>query len=87
MAVPEDNRLADAPMQPVSCTTCGACVRIRKSSLHQTSVQWDEDASARCTHWSTGCSSRGEFPGCERMRDSVADAVVGGLVLVVDAGI
>ena len=44
-----DNRLDETPMMPVTCRNCGARVLARKSTWNQTSVQWNADATARCT--------------------------------------
>ena len=48
MSVRPDVRLDDAPMQDVSCGTCGAHVLSRKSSWEQTSIQWSAEAAASC---------------------------------------
>ncbi|TYL55869.1 hypothetical protein FXB39_01305 [Nocardioides sp. BGMRC 2183] len=84
MSVRADNRLADGPMHPVGCGSCGAQVLARKSSWQQTTVQWDETATATCTDWDPGSATRGRFPVCEQMRASIAQAVVDGLLPVVD---
>lgn len=82
MAVHPDNRLADGPMTPVTCTTCGGCVEARKSSWEQTSVQWHDDAVERCierraTSPASGPNG-GAFLGCEALRESIREAAVGG---------
>jgi hypothetical protein len=84
MSVRPDNRLADAPMHPVACRTCTAVVLVRKSSWQQTSVQWSGQAMAACTSWDPGCASRGQLPVCERLRESIAAAVVEGELPVLD---
>jgi hypothetical protein len=84
MGVRPDNRLADAPMHPVGCRSCGAEVLVRKASWQQTSVQWNDAAVARCAGWSPGCSVLGRFPVCEAMRASIAEAVTSGALPVVD---
>lgn len=84
MAVRPDNRLADAPMHPVDCQGCGASVLARKSSWQQTTVQWSEQAMTRCTAWVRGCSSRGEFPVCEELRRSIAQAALDGSLPVLE---
>jgi len=83
MAVRPDNRLADAPMHPVSCASCGAEVLVRKASWQQTSVQWSDEAMATCTDWSPGSATQGLAPTCPRLRASIADAVVSGVLPVV----
>lgn len=84
MGVRADNRLADAPMHPVSCRGCAAEVLVRKSSWQQTSVQWNDAAAAACTGWQPGCSTLGRFGVCEELRASIARAVVDGVLPVVD---
>lgn len=48
MTVRPDNRLLDAPMQPLRCDRCRAWLRVRKSSQDQTSIQWDTAAVEAC---------------------------------------
>ena len=89
MTVQIDNRLSDSPMAPVGCRRCGAVVLARKSSLSQTSVQWNAEASARCLQRrdpdnSIGYSRRGVFLGCSALADSILDAVGDGDLPVVD---
>jgi hypothetical protein len=86
MTLRADNRLADAPMHPVGCRSCGATVLARKSSWHQTSVQWSEEAMATCTSWVAGYPSRGQLQACQDLRDSIARAVVDGELPVLDDG-
>jgi hypothetical protein len=90
MAMPADNRLADAPMAPVTCRRCGACVLARKGSWNQTSVQWNADATACCVERRdaddlAAHSGRGLFLACSALRDSIADAVRAGAMAIADA--
>jgi len=92
MAVRPDNRLADAPMVPVNCRRCGACVLARKSTWNQTSVQWNADASARClerrdAEHLTEHAERGLFLACSALNDSIVDAVRTGNLPVVDESV
>lgn len=75
MTVRPDNRLADAPMRPVECGTCGACVLVRKASWEQTSVQWSSVARRRC-HRRDGLTL------CPQLRASIETAVLLGAVPV-----
>ncbi|MEZ0341103.1 hypothetical protein ACAG25_14070 [Mycobacterium sp. pV006] len=94
MTVRPDNRLADAPMQPVDCWTCDARVLVRKSSWEQTSVQWNGAARQRCAHTSSAdpigaaCRTRNTLPGfvlgCPDLRDSIEAAVRQGALRVLD---
>ncbi len=88
-----DVRLADAPMQPVACTTCGAAVLARKSSWDQSSVQWNAAALDRCAERRTtpGPSERTDqrpnrnaFTGCEALRAALREAAVRGILEVQD---
>jgi hypothetical protein len=88
MTVRPDNRLADAPMVPVSCRRCGASVLARKSTWDQTSVQWSAQASAQCLERQdaeqlTG-HGYGVFLACSAMRDSISLAAGAGALPIVD---
>lgn len=81
-----DIRLETAPMTPVTCADCGMSVEARKASWEQTSIQWRgnqlgcqerqlEDASAE---------PRGPvFPGCERLYQSLSEAIQSGALQIV----
>jgi hypothetical protein len=84
-----DNRLDDMPMMPVACRDCGARVLVRKSTWNQTSVQWNADATARCTERAeaekvAAHASRGVFLVCSALRESILDAVRDGDLAIVD---
>lgn len=88
-----DNRLADAPMQPVTCGSCGAQVLARKSSWEQTSVQWGSAALAQCEELQKAVEHpsidgavlrRGTFLVCSKLRASIEAAVVEGSLAVFD---
>jgi hypothetical protein len=87
MAVRPDNRLADAPMAPVDCRRCEAELLARKSTWHQTSVQWNADASARCEERGDADKlaghGRGLFMACSALGSLMA-AACGGVLPVVD---
>jgi hypothetical protein len=90
MTVRPDNRLADTPMAPVACRRCAATVLVRKSSWHQTSVQWDAAATARCEERHDAQRllpdrERNLFLTCSALGDSIADAVVRGALATVDS--
>ena len=88
MSVRPDNRLADVPMTPLACHTCGAGVEVRKSSWDQTSIQWHQDAVDACVErraTTVGAGPNGAaFAGCAALRDSVRAAAVRGDLRVVD---
>jgi hypothetical protein len=84
-----DDRLDEVPMVPVMCRDCGAGVLVRKSSWNQTSVQWNADATARCTERReaekvSALASRTVFLACSALGESIADAVRHGDVSIVD---
>jgi len=84
-----DNRLDEMPMMPVACRTCGARVLARKSSWNQTSVQWNADATARCTERAeaqkmSAHASRGVFLVCSALSGSIIEAVRQGDLALVD---
>ncbi|MGW5861164.1 ferredoxin [Streptomyces sp. NPDC055239] len=85
---PEDNRLTDgAPMRPVSCQECGGRVLVRKSSWHQTSVQWSGDAVRGCTRRTastTGSAAPGGFETCPALRATIREAALSGTLEVLD---
>lgn len=90
MTVRPDVRLLDAPMRPVECRRCGARVQVRKSSWQQTSVQWDETATAACEERRGAQPLPGPngsyFEACNALRTSIDDAAAGGGLPVPDDG-
>ena len=88
-AVRVDSRLDEMPMMPVACRNCGARVLARKSSWNQTSVQWNADATARCTERAeaqkmSAHAGRGVFLVCSALSESILDAVRHGDLAIVD---
>lgn len=88
MSVRPDNRLADVPMTPLACHTCGAGVEVRKSSWDQTSIQWRGDSVGACVErraaiQGTGPNA-GAFAGCSALRDTVREAAVRRELRIVD---
>jgi len=88
MTVRPDNRLADAPMVPVSCQRCTASVLVRKSTWDQTSVQWSAQASAQCLERREAQKLAGHgygvFLACSALRDSISMAAGKGALPIVD---
>jgi hypothetical protein len=88
MAVRPDVRLDDAPLEPLTCSTCRARVEVRKTSWEQTSIQWHSDALAACLEHRA--SSRGAGPngavfrGCAALSRTIKEAAVRGGVRVRD---
>lgn len=89
MSVRPDNRLAEMPMMPVQCRTCGAEVLARKSSWQQTSVQWNQAAVARCPQRQNADAlaahgSRGLLIACSSLDESIATEARTGRLPVVE---
>ncbi|ABM13676.1 hypothetical protein [Mycolicibacterium vanbaalenii] len=91
MTVRPDNRLADAPMTPVTCGACGARVLARKSSWEQTSVQWDARARSKCLSTQHLLREKclagdggGVLPLCAELRVAIETAVRDGSLPVLD---
>jgi hypothetical protein len=89
VTIRDDNRMAEAPMVPVECRRCAATVLVRKSSRHQTSIQWSAAAHQACPErraadMISAHGPRGVFLACADMKRSIADAVRRGDVSVVD---
>ncbi|WAC89201.1 ferredoxin [Mycobacterium sp. Aquia_213] len=87
--VRQDNRLHEMPMLPVACGSCGARVLVRKSTWNQTSVQWNADATGRCTERAevlkvSAHAGRGVFLVCSALRESIVEAVRDGDLAIVD---
>jgi hypothetical protein len=85
-----DNRLVDTPMRAVECRRCAARVEVRKSSWHQTSVQWDAAATAACQERPEASLLPGPngsfFESCSALQESIREAALGGAVPVSDDG-
>ncbi|GAB3477658.1 ferredoxin [Nocardiopsis coralliicola] len=89
MAVREDERLRDGPMQPVDCGACGASVYARKASWAQTSVQWTQEAARTCRELPPpgGAADSGGRAACGALRSAIREAAVtGALTVQQDAG-
>ena len=88
MTIRADNRLLDSPLVPVSCRRCGAGVLARKSSWHQTSVQWDGEAMATCVERRDAAAiaahTGGLFLVCSKLRESIEEAARNGAVPILD---
>jgi hypothetical protein len=79
MTIRPDNRLADAPMQPLRCQRCDGPVLVRKASWEQTSIQWSEQAMEDCPNLRTD-----RYRTCPDLRITIQQATLNGTVKVVD---
>ncbi|MGO3326941.1 hypothetical protein [Gordonia sp. (in: high G+C Gram-positive bacteria)] len=70
-------------MTEIECRTCHACVMVKKTSPHHTSVQWNDDARDRCTEISKIRAEGGNpamLPTCPRMSASIEHGVAEGII-------
>ncbi|MET7994181.1 hypothetical protein ABZU76_25130 [Amycolatopsis sp. NPDC005232] len=76
-----------AGLRPHECRSCGTCVLVKKNSLAHTSIQWTTDASHSCPVFATHVAA-GRHPAlldtCEKLADSITDAVRDGSLAVAD---
>jgi hypothetical protein len=68
-------------LTPVRCAACGAEVAVKKNSRKHTSVQWTRSAVAACPELAAGDGLR---LGCPRLKESIAQAVREGVLVVPD---
>ncbi len=73
-------------MAEIQCTTCRACVMVKKTSASHTSVQWNAQARARCTGLERSeDSGKALLPGvvpatCPRLSASIDHGVAEGII-------
>ena len=78
MTLTERQEYLEGGFTELSCARCDALVRVRKSSLQQTSVQWTTQAAGRCPRKLSAL-----VPTCPDLRDSIERAVKLGTLGVV----
>lgn len=75
----------DAGLTPVSCGGCPSEVLVRKSSPHQTSVQWRSAPETSCPEFAARVAA-GELSAridtCPKLREAIERAVAAGVVPV-----
>jgi hypothetical protein len=60
----------------LACGDCGACVRVKKTSPMQTSVQWSRRAVRDCAEFAAATDTPNALvPTCTRLRDTIERAV------------
>ncbi|MXP23286.1 hypothetical protein GIY30_18275 [Gordonia sp. HNM0687] len=73
-------------MHAIECRSCHACVFVKKTSAHHTSVQWTTDARARCNELErSDDAGRALLPGammptCPRLSASIDHGVAEGII-------
>lgn len=74
-------------LAPVTCSTCGTEVLVKKNSAKHTSVQWTSDAVASCPEIRARAEAgapAGQVLGCPRLKQSIDHAVRRGDLTVPD---
>ena len=79
-----DNRLIETPMQPLGCRICAAELLVRKSSWHQTSVQWNAEALSACRELGAAPMPGPSLAGCSALSGTIGDAATSGDLPVVE---
>lgn len=70
-------------MTELECRTCHACVMVKKTSPHHTSVQWNDDALDHCNEIAAIRAEGGNpalLPTCPRLSASIDHGVAEGIV-------
>ncbi|GAB36050.1 hypothetical protein [Gordonia otitidis] len=70
-------------MTEIECRGCHACVLVKKTSAHHTSVQWNPDARERCTELARIRAQGGNpalVPTCSRLSASIDHGVAEGII-------
>lgn len=70
-------------MTEIECRGCHALVMAKKTGAHQTSVQWNDDALARCLRIAEIRAEGGNtalLPTCPRLSASIDHAVAEGIL-------
>lgn len=84
-ATAEEREYLEAGLRPVECSNCGNRVLVKKNSIRHTSIQWTSDAVDSCPEFAARVAA-GELSAlidtCEKLRDSIDEAVRDGLLEV-----
>ena len=78
MNLTERQEYLDGGYAELPCARCDALVRVRKSSMQQTSVQWTTGATRRCAAFARNGRPNALVPTCPDLRASIDDAVRAG---------
>ena len=68
----------NAEFRALTCRQCGTEVRVRKRSVQQTSVQWQDEA--RCPYLARSNPSTAPVEGCPALGGTIRDAVQAGVI-------
>jgi hypothetical protein len=69
-----------AEFRPLACRQCSTAVLVRKSSPHQTSVQWQSEAATSCPFLASRAPSAPLVESCPALSESIRAAVEGGQI-------
>lgn len=75
MTLTERQEYLEGGFNDLSCARCGALVRVRKSSVQQTSVQWTTGAARQCLAFRQNGRPNALVPTCPDLRASIDHAV------------
>lgn len=70
-------------MTEIECRSCHACVMVKKTSPHHTSVQWNAQARARCDELERARAegkNTAMMPTCPRLSASIDHGVAEGII-------
>ncbi|MEV6429904.1 hypothetical protein [Nocardia sp. NPDC051463] len=85
--VVDKQRYLEEGLTPLRCQACQSLVLVRKSSSHQTSVQWTENPATHCPVFAR-LSDQGSAPGrpdsCAELEKTIKWAVDEGVLGVAD---
>lgn len=76
-AADRDEQL-NAEFRPLTCRRCETVVRVRKRSLHQTSVQWQD--ATHCPNLARATPTAGPVEECPELSGSIRAAVAAGII-------
>ncbi|UGT53063.1 hypothetical protein [Nocardia asteroides] len=83
----DKQRYLDDGLTPLRCQACSSEVLVRKSSAHQTSVQWTEPPETHCPVFAA-LNAKGPRPGrpdsCPSLEKSIKWAVDEGVIEVLE---
>ena len=68
----------NAEFRPLACARCGTEVRVRKRSVQQTSVQWQD--STRCPYLARATPTARPVESCPELSGSIRAAVTAGVI-------
>lgn len=80
----ERQEFLEGGLRPVECLDCGNRVLVKKHSPQHTSVQWTSDAARSCPEFAATRRATALIATCLRLRSSIDQAVLDGVLEVAD---